>query len=58
MTPEDEFIYLFTHFAKHYRDGGIGCRYVVDLWVFLRNNPTMDPEKIKRELDKLQLREF
>jgi hypothetical protein len=58
MTPEDEMVYLFTHFAKHYRDGGIGCRYVVDLWVFLRNNPNMDQEKIKRELDKLQLREF
>jgi hypothetical protein len=58
MAPEDELVYLFTHFAKHYRDGGVGCRYVLDLWVFLRNNPNMDQEKIKRELDKLQLREF
>ena len=58
MTPEDEMVYLFTHFAKHYRDGGIGCRYVVDLWVFLRNNPNMDQKKIKCELDKLQLGEF
>lgn len=58
MLPEDEMVYLFTHFAKHYRDGGIGCRHVVDLWVFLRANPGMDEEKVKRELDKLQLREF
>lgn len=58
MTAEDELVYLFTHFAKHYRDGGIGCRYVLDLWVFLRANPGLDEEKVKRELEKLQLREF
>ena len=58
MNAEDEMVYLFTHFAKHYRDGGIGCRHVLDLWVFMRANPQMDEEKIMRELQKLQLREF
>lgn len=58
MTAEDEMVFLFTHFAKHYRDGGIGCRYVLDLWVFLRANPGLDAEKVKRELKKLQLLEF
>jgi len=58
MTPEDEFIYLFTHFAKHYRDGGIGCRHVVDLWVYLRAHPELDQEYICTELEKLQLTEF
>ena len=58
MTKEDAFIYDFIHFAKHYRDGGIGCRHVLDLWMFLRANPQMDEEKIMRELQKLQLREF
>lgn len=58
MIPEDEMVYLFTHFAKHYRDGGIGCRYVLDLWVFLRENPHLDEQKVKTELEKLQLREF
>ena len=28
MTAENELVFLFSHFAKHYRDGGIGCRYV------------------------------
>ena len=58
MLAEDEMVYLFTHFAKHYRDGGIGCRHVLDLWMFLRANPQMDEEKVKAELEKLQLREF
>lgn len=31
LSREDEFIFIFTHFAKHFRDGGAGCRYVLDL---------------------------
>ena len=58
MTPEDEYIFLFTHFAKHYRDGGIGCRHVVDLWVFLRSHPELDLDYIQTELKKLQLLDF
>ena len=58
MTPEEEWIYLFTHFAKHYRDGGIGCRHVVDLWVYLRSNPHLDETCVRAELEKLRLLEF
>lgn len=58
MCPEDEFLFHFTHFTKHYRDGGIGCRYVADLWVFLRTFPDMDLKQVERELEKLQLLEF
>lgn len=58
MSTEDEWIFLFTHFAKHFRDGGIGCRYVVDLWVYLRSYPEMDREYLKKTLKTLQLAEF
>lgn len=58
MAPEDEWIYLFTHFAKHFRDGGIGCRHVVDLWVFRRENPNLDEGYIRTELEKLELQDF
>jgi len=58
MTAEDEMVYLFTHFAKHYRDGGIGCRHVVDLWVYRRANPELDEGYVQAELEKLQLLEF
>ena len=58
MKPEDEWIYMLTHFAKHFRDGGIGCRHVVDLWVFLRSNPGLDEGYIAGELEKLRLAEF
>ena len=58
MTPEDEMAFLVTHFAKHYRDGGIGCRYVVDLWVFLQAHPELDEEKLKQKLQLLHLLRF
>ena len=58
MQPEDEWVYLFTHFAKHYRDGGIGCRHVVDLWVWLRHHPDLNWENVYQKLESLQLRQF
>lgn len=58
MKPEDEFIYLFVHLAKHYRDGGIGCRQMVDLWVQRRLFPDLDEAYLRRELRKLRLVEF
>ena len=58
MSPEDEFVFLFTHFAKHYRDGGIGLRHVTDLWVYLRAFPSMDNSYIRQKLEDLALLSF
>lgn len=58
MGNEDQFIYLFTHYAKHYRDGGIGIRHLVDLYVFLRAYPDLDMAYVERELESLQLLTF
>lgn len=58
FSPEEEFIYLFTHFAKHYRDGGIGLKHAVDLFVFKNANPALNQSYILAELKKLQLLSF
>lgn len=58
MAPEDEFIYLFVHLAKHYRDGGVGCRQMVDLWIHRRTFPNLNEDYLRRELRKLRLLEF
>lgn len=58
MNPEDLFIYLFTHFAKHYRDQGAGMKYVIDFYVFKNCYPSLDLHYVSRELEKLQLYEF
>ena len=58
LSDEDAFIYLFTHFAKHYRDSGIGLRHAVDLWVCRCHNPKLNESYIRDELKKLQLDTF
>lgn len=58
MTPEDEMIYLFTHYAKHYRDAGIGIKHIVDLWVYKNSVKKLDNEYILKELGKLRLDVF
>lgn len=58
MDPQDELIYLFTHFAKHYRDAGIGIRHLVDFRVYRKHHPELDEAYIRDELAKLQLVEF
>ena len=58
MTDEDQMIFLFTHFAKHYRDKGIGIRHIVDLWVYRKNKPDLDEEYIKSQLKLLGLDRF
>lgn len=58
MEAEDELVYLITHFAKHYRDGGIGLRHVLDLWVWQRAKPGLDMVRVERVLARLRLLEF
>lgn len=58
MSPEDTFIYLFTHFSKHYRDAGIGIRHITDLWIYRKENPKLNENYLECELKKLQLWDF
>lgn len=58
LSAEDHMVYLFTHFAKHYRDGGIGIRHLTDLYVFRQAHPQLDHAYIVKELQVLQLDVF
>ena len=57
MSPENEYIFLLTHLAKHFRDGGISIRQFTDLWVF-KDKYQLDSSLINKELQKLELSEF
>ena len=58
MTDEDQMIYLLTHFAKHYRDSGIGIKHMLDLWIFRNSRAQLDEDYIAEEFKKLRLFEF
>ena len=57
LKNEDMFIYLFTHFAKHYRDAGIGIIHMCDLWIFL-NAYNLNYKYISKELCEIGLDVF
>ena len=57
MTENDTYIYLFTHFAKHYRDGGIGIKFLTDFYVYEKSN-ALDYSYIEGELDKIGMLQF
>ena len=58
LKPEDNYVYLFAHLTKHYRFSGVGCRQILDLFVFRRNNPCMNEPYIECAMKKLNLLEF
>lgn len=59
MNPEDFYIYMLAHTAKHYINGGIGLRYCMDLYVFHKKLPNIIKNKnVKRTLNKLGLTDF
>ncbi len=57
FSPEDNFIYLLTHFAKHYRDAGIGIKHLVDLKLYLERFELQE-DYLESQLLKLGLWDF
>ena len=57
LEDNDEFVFVFTHFAKHYRDGGIGIKHFTDLWLMLQKH-CVDEAYVREELSKMHLDKF
>ena len=65
LCNEDSYIFLIYHAAKHVILGGIGLRYIMDLWIMLKhfsqrsNSVTpIQSEKILEGLERLGLTSF
>lgn len=58
LGPEDHFIYLLTHFAKHYRGGSISAKSICDFWIWRNAFPDMEEAYLSAELQKLELLDF
>lgn len=56
MTVEDEFIYNIIHLVEHFKHGGVGVRFIMDIWVY--NQTEMNRQYLKDELVKLNLYDF
>ena len=58
MSHEDTLVYLFTHYAKHYRDAGVGIRQALDLYVYRKTCLQMNESYIQEKMCLLQLDRF
>lgn len=58
ISDEDQLVYVFTHFAKHYRSAGIGIRHMLDLWIILKKYPQINQNTVFEALESIGLLEF
>lgn len=58
LSDEDFYVFMIAHIAKHYRYGGLGIRFLLDLYVYEKSLPTLDINYIERELEKIGLKKF
>lgn len=58
LTCEDSFVFLFLHYVKHYRDGGIGLRQLTDLWIWQILQPQTNMQMVRQALKELNLLQF
>ena len=56
--PEQHFLYLMTHTAKHISNYGMGFRAFLDMVFFCRREGSLDWDYIRRELEQLGLYKF
>ncbi len=57
-SKEDEYIYFVTHAYKHFSRSGSGIRTLTDIYVYIKNNASMDWEYISSQLKILELEDF
>ena len=58
MSIEDEFVYLVTHFARHYRYAGIGIRHATDIYVFMEKHCDLDMDYVNKSFKTLGIYDF
>lgn len=58
LNTEDNFIYTFSHLAKHYRDSGCGIKPFIDIWLLIKKYPHMDFKYIEKQFKSLNILTF
>lgn len=57
-SKEDEYLYFVTHAHKHFSVSGSGIRTLTDMYVYIKNNKSMDWNYILSQLKLLKLEDF
>lgn len=54
LSATDAFVYNLVHLAEHLEEGGVGIRFITDVYAF-DNSPTVDREQLHSTLESLGL---
>ena len=57
MSVEDGYIFCLVHLAGHFRDGGVGIRFIMDVYVYERLT-ALNRDYLKEQLEILGLSTF
>lgn len=57
FSTDDFYVYLVAHAYKHYARGGIGLRFLLDVYVYLKKT-AVRPDYVRQETEKLGIRSF
>lgn len=58
LGVEDHLVYIFAHFANHYRHGGIGIKHLLDIWIYNQKYSELDKEYLYSCLRDIKLDVF
>ena len=59
LSPDDSYIYLLAHLAKHLESGGAGIRMIMDVYVFNKKHKAeLNDDYLRVELEKIRLHKF
>ncbi len=59
LTPEGMYLHTLAHLAGHFVDGGVGVRFVLDVWILRnRSQAVTDRALVEKELARASLLEF
>lgn len=59
MTPEDEYLYLVAHQARHFFDSGLGIRPVIDIYLYRQAHADrLDMKYVRKILGRAKLEKF
>lgn len=57
MTLEEEYVYTMIHLLEHFKEGGVGIRFVMDIAVFLKQED-LNRDAVEATFQKLGISEF
>lgn len=58
MTPEGMYLHTMAHLAEHFVHGGVGVRFILDIWILRNRSKPADRAFVEKELARSSLLEF